>query len=397
MKLRGVRNPAIWSAVAVLVLAGGYFGFHALFVKVSRTVEVPFSGPARHDEFYVLGRYLQARGLRVDASRNWPQPLSADTALFWFTDDELPDDVRTWLAAGGRLWAFEDPDTDDDPWEWVATSWDPPATDVGTDAGVGELDASVPDVADEGDEALQSLLREREAAQADAGLPTDACPPADAGADGGTGTADEDAEPDCRSSADGCLVSAQFDYGTGCLTLVHPYGVKNEQVYLGKTPARIDALLRCPSPARRVLIVSSANSPWFGSLLIAHAPEALLGALVCLALWLWRASRHFGPVRAPRSRARRRLLDHIAAVGRLALRVGPESLIEAARRELRQRLLRSVPGGRELEGAALVAAAVQNSGQPEPEVTRALLEPPTRSPAHILAIARSIIALWRTS
>jgi hypothetical protein len=67
----------------------------------------------------------------------------------------------------------------------------------------------------------------------------------------------------------------------------------------------------------------------------------------------------------------------VAAVGRLALRVGPETLIESARRELRQRVLRRVPGGRELEGAALVAAAVQTSGQPEAEVTRALLEPPS--------------------
>ena len=345
------RRPAAWAALALLLAVAGYFGFHALFVKVSRTVEVPFSGPARYDDYYVLGRYLQERGLEVEATRSWPQPLTDDTALLWLTHDELPPDVRSWLSSGGRLWSFSDPDAEEGPWDWPAGNWD--AIDAGLpDGGVSGSDAAVP--------------------------------------------VDEDSSYD-EGCEDGCLFAAQFEYGAGCFTLVGGYGLQNEQVHVGKTPARIDALLGCPTRPQRVVIVSSANSPWFGSLLIEHAPEALLAAAVCLLLWLWRASQRFGPVLAPRSRARRRVLDHIAAVGRLALRVGPETLIESARRELRQRVLRRVPGGRELEGKALVAAAVQTSGQPEAEVTRALLEPPTRAPAQLLAIARSIVALWRTS
>jgi hypothetical protein len=362
------QRPVAWAALVLVVLAGGYFAFHALFVKVSRTVEMPFAGPARYDEYYVLGRYLQERGLSVEATRSWPQPLTDDTALFWFTDDELPRDVRSWLASGGRLWSFTDPDSEDDPWASLNTQWhaDAGLLDASTDAGVYD----------------------------DADAATDA----DAGADAGVAVAaDYDEYVDEGCGEDGCLYAAQFEYGAGCFTLVGSYGLWNDQVHLGETPARIDALLRCPSRPRRVVIVSSANSPWFGSLLIEHAPEALLGAAVCLLLWLWRASRRFGPVLAPRDRARRRMLDHVAAVGRLALRVGPETLIESARRELRHRVLRRVPGGRELEGTALVAAAVQSSGQPEAEVTRALLEPPSRAPAQLLAIARSIVALWRTS
>lgn len=362
------QRPVAGAALVLAVLVGGYFGFHALFVKVSRTVEMPFAGPARYDDYYVLGRYLQERGLHVEATRSWPQPLTEDTALLWFTDDELPREVRSWLASGGRLWSFTDPDSDDDAWNGLITDWD--AADAGpTDGGL--VDASV-----------------------DAGV----FDGADAGADAGQAVAvDDDAYYDEDCGDDGCLYAAQFEYGAGCFTLIGSYGLSNDQVHRGKTPARIDALLSCPSSPRRVVIVSSANSPWFGSLLIEHAPEALLGAAVCLLLWLWRASRRFGPVLAPRDRARRRMLDHVAAVGRLALRVGPETLIESARRELRQRVLRRVPGGRDLEGAALVAAAVQSSGQPEAEVTRALLEPPSRAPGQLLAIARSIVALWRTS
>jgi hypothetical protein len=367
------QRPIAWAALGLVLLAGGYFGFHALFVKVSRTVEMPLAGPARYDDYYVLGRYLQERGLHVEATRSWPQPLTDDTALLWLTDDELPHDVRSWLASGGRLWSFTDPDADadDDPWDWVAGQWD--AVDSGYADG-GLTDGGL----------------------ADGGLATSAV--ADASVDAGVAVAaDVDGYIDEGCGDDGCLYAAQFEYGAGCFTLVGGWGLQNEQVHLGKTPARIDALLGCPTQPRRVIIVSSANSPWFGSLLIEHAPQALLATAVCLLLWLWRASRRFGPVLAPRNRARRRVLDHVAAVGRLALRVGPETLIESARRELRQRVLRRVPGGRELEGAALVAAAVQSSGQPEAEVTRALLEPPSRAPGQLLAIARSIVALWRTS
>jgi hypothetical protein len=374
-RLDAVRQrPGAWTALVLVVLAAGYFGFHALFVKVSRTVEMPLSGPARYDHYYVLGRYLQERGLHVEATRSWPQPLTDDTAVFWLTDDEVPLDVRGWLASGGRLWSFSDPDSEDDPWEGLNTDWD--AADAGpADGGLHDGGPSTSAIADPG---------------------------GDAGTDAGAAVAtDEDAYVDEGCGEDGCFYAAQFEYGAGCFTLVGAYGLWNEQVQLGETPARIDALLRCashvPQPPRRVVIVSSANSPWFGSLLIEHAPEALLGAAACLLVWLWRASRRFGPVLAPRDRARRRVLDHVAAVGRLALRVGPETLIESARRELRQRVLRRVPGGRELEGAALVAAAVQTSGQSEAEVTRALLEPPSRAPSQLLAIARSIVALWRTS
>jgi hypothetical protein len=369
------QRPVAWAALALAVLAGGYFGFHALFVKVSRTVEMPFAGPARYDEYYVLGRYLQERGLHVEATRSWPQPLTDDTALLWFTSDELPRDVRSWLASGGRLWSFNDPDSEDDAWDGLNTDWDA--------ADGGLVDASVDaGVYDDADAAVVAVA------------PIDA----DAGPDAGEAVAaDDDEYIDEGCDEDGCLYAAQFEYGAGCFTLVGSFGLWNDQVHRGKTPARIDALLRCPTPPRRVVIVSAANSPWFGSLLIEHAPEALLGAAVCLLLWLWRASRRFGPVLAPRDRARRRMLDHVAAVGRLALRVGPDTLIESARRELRQRVLRRVPGARELDGAALVAAAVQSSGQPEAEVTRALLEPPTRAPGQLLAIARSIVALWRTS
>lgn len=380
------ERPAVWAVLLLALLAGGYFGFHALFVKVSRTVEMPFSGPARYDNYYVLGRYLQERGLDVEATRSWPQPLTDDTALFWFTNDELPGEVRTWLAAGGRLWSFSDPDSNANPWDALLGESD--STDGGvpdggaTEAGVTEADAGTSSVAD---------------ASVDAGVDTNVDAGADAGEANDVDAVDYDATFDDDCGDDGCLDAEQFEYGAGCFTLVGAWGLWNEQVHVGKTPARIDALLRCPSQPRRVVIVSSADSPWFGSLLVEHAPEALLAALVGLLLWLWRASRRFGPLLSPRSRVRRRMLDHVSAVGRLALRAGPETLIASARRELRHRVLRRVPGGRELEGAALVAAAVQTSGQTEAEVTRALLEPPSHAPDQLLAIARSIVALWRNS
>lgn len=222
------ERPVVWTALLFAVLAGGYFGFHALFVKVSRTVEMPFSGPARHDNYYVLGRYLQERGLEVEATRSWPQPLTDDTALFWFTDDALPSEVRPWLAAGGRLWSFSDPDsTSGNPWDALFADSEP------TDAGVSDGGASDGALADGG-------VPNSGPTQSDAGSSGVGDAFVDAGADAGEAAAGDDYDDYIEEGCgdDGCLDAEQFEYGTGCFTLVAAWGLWNEQVHTGKTPAR---------------------------------------------------------------------------------------------------------------------------------------------------------------
>lgn len=388
-----VPRAAWGSAAAALVLVGGYFAFHALFVLVSRTVEMPLSGPAKYDDYYVLRHYLQARGLQVRTVRDWPQPVTDDTAVLWFSGQDVPRELRSWLAAGGRLWSFSDPDAVEAPFEWRATEWFGDSTDA-TDAG-SLADAGVaPDACVDCDAYAANAEDAHDAEYAD--------DDEDAGVgEGVDGEGCEDADDDwhftsCESLPDGCLEAGQFRYGDGCLTLVRAYGLGNDQVRLGKTPARIDALLQCGGRPTRVLIVSSLGSPWFGQLLYTHAPWALLAACVLLLLWLWRAGRHHGPRVAPRPPARRQLLEHIGAVGTLAGRTGTAPLVAAARQELRQQLLVRVPHGQALGDGAFVRAVAEATEVPESTVHCALFEPPDGSPGRSLAIARAIQALWRT-
>jgi hypothetical protein len=380
MKRAWARAPKpLWALLgAACLLTAGYFGFHALFVKVSRSVEQPFSGPARYNDYYVLQRYLQERGFEVRAVRAWPQPLSPDSAVMWLSHDEVPHALREWLAGGGQLWSLHDPESG--PFShWKPTPWDGSAvTPEPADAGADDLEA------EDADAGAESAEPE------DAGAGVESAEPEDA--DAGAESAEPEDEDWCEN---GCLEAAQFRYGAGCLTLVGSYPLRNDQVHLGETPARLDALLECPKRPSSILMVTSVGSPWFGQLLVEHAPEALSAFCVLLALSLWRAGTHLGPKEPPRARERRQLLEHITAVGTLGSRVGLAPLLVAARRELRQQLLRRVPHAGSLSGDALISAVAELTELTPEEVRRALLEEPSGDGAReAVAIARAIQTLW---
>lgn len=367
-----------WATLAaLLVLTGGYFGFHALFVKVGRSVQQPFAGPASRNPFYVLQRYLEERGLEVRTVHSWPEQITPDTAVFWLSFEPVPKHVRSWLAAGGQLWSLRDPDSSAEPAGWSYSPWP-------------------------GEEEEPEPLESNETVDGDAG--TDLQPAAEPAQDEEE-LEDEDAEQDededeglagdwCK---DGCLHAAQFRYGRGYLTLVRRFSLLNEAVSAGDTPARLDALLNRAQRPKTVLIITSFASPWFGELLLQHAREALLALAALLTLWLWRAGKHFGPTLPAPARERRQMLEHVSAVGMLAGRVGAAPLLLAARRELRRRLMKRDPHATGLQGAALVAAVAAATDIPSEQVQRALLDDPSGSGRDTLAIARAIQALWRKS
>ena len=394
MRLALRRMPrAGWITLAALLLGVlGYFGFHALFVKVGRSVQGPYSGPARYNPFYVLQRYLEERGITLRTARSWPQPLGPNTLVLWFSHAEVPLDLRSWLAEGGALWTFRDPDARRNPYLWNETPWN---ADAGPAESAGTNDA--------GASAEPNLLESDSDAELGDASPSATEPAAEEAAAEDSAGEDEDAdfdevEPEEAATtwcAAGCLQAAQFQYGAGCLTLVRRLGLTNELVSLGQTPARIDALLRCPARPTEVLVVTNLGSPWFGTLLRERAPEALWATALLLVLALWRAGKHFGPRAPARRRERRQMLEHVGAVGMLAARVGLGPLLAAGRNQLRKQLLRRVPHGDSLSGAALVSAITAATEVPEREVERALLDELRGGSQELLAIARAMHALWR--
>lgn len=210
---------------------------------------------------------------------------------------------------------------------------------------------------------------------------------------GWTGDAWE-GDPAAAECGEGCLSAAQYRYGAGCLTLVDRSGLVNERVGEGSTPARIDALLECGGRPARVLLITRVARPWFGELIAQRAPEALSAGLLLLALWLWRSAQHLGPRLPAPERARRRLLEHVVAVGQLSARVGFVPLLEAARRALLRDVKRKRPQLAALTADALSAQLARVTQLSTHEVELALTGRPDADPASLIPIARAMTALW---
>ena len=95
---------------------------------------------------------------------------------------------------------------------------------------------------------------------------------------------------------------------------------------------RVAQLNDAPRP---VWLVFSDGMPPLHRWLMQHAWTALISASTLLVLWLWAASRRFGPLRAVMPLARRRLLDHIEASGHFLWRAGQgEQLLKGVRQTL---------------------------------------------------------------
>jgi hypothetical protein len=126
--------------------------------------------------------------------------------------------------------------------------------------------------------------------------------------------------------------------------------------------------------ARPVWLVFSDGMPPIHRWLMQHAWSALLSGSVLLLLWLWAASRRFGPLRPIAPLARRRLLDHIAASGRFLWRAGQgEQLLKGVRRTLYRALELRHPAWAGLASQDLYQRLSELSGLPFEAVQGALL------------------------
>ena len=128
-----------------------------------------------------------------------------------------------------------------------------------------------------------------------------------------------------------------------------------------------------PAPVTRVLIAPRFESPSLVEWLLERGSPALATGLVLLVLWLWRASRLFGPVLPKQRPERRRLLDHLRASGRYqwAAGAGPR-LLAGAREAALTRISRMRPGLADLPPAERVARFAELTGLARSEIDLAL-------------------------
>ena len=104
-----------------------------------------------------------------------------------------------------------------------------------------------------------------------------------------------------------------------------------------------------------------------------HAWMVVTSALLVLGLWLWSASRRFGPLEPEPSLERRELMEHVRAAGRFQWRRGAApALLAATRAALLERVRERHPGFAALVPAEQAARLAEISGLPRERVLRAL-------------------------
>lgn len=201
------------------------------------------------------------------------------------------------------------------------------------------------------------------------------------------------------SGGDTPLVRRQYQYGDGSVTVLHDArSLTNAWFPESSGPEQLLTALSATDWIRHVLLYTPPEPPWFGVLLVRRAWPALLGLSVALGLLLWRASHAFGPPLPPPELARRSVLEHLRAVGQLAVRTDSvQPLCTQGRGELRKRLARRFPVGTELPDERLVERLSAFTQLPASVVRDALLEPAGRQPTQWVRIARAQQQLWRLS
>lgn len=142
-----------------------------------------------------------------------------------------------------------------------------------------------------------------------------------------------------------------------------------------------------------VWFVYGDQHPSVAGLVLRHAWTVAASALVLLALWLWSASRRFGPIAPDPVTARRELMEHVRASGRLQWRRGGGAgLLAAAREALLARMRERHPGFQSLTPAEQADRLETLSGVPSARVAEALAfgaeADPTRFTAKIAILEK---------
>jgi len=124
-----------------------------------------------------------------------------------------------------------------------------------------------------------------------------------------------------------------------------------------------------------VWIVFAEEWPGLWSQLRKYATPVVLSLALLIAIWLWRASLRFGPLRPAPPGERRRWMEHLEAVGRYHWRHDRgRTLIEAARASVTWSLMRRRPGWARLSLRARAQHLAELTGLTDRQAAAALDE-----------------------
>ncbi|MFN0298988.1 MAG: DUF4350 domain-containing protein [Burkholderiales bacterium] len=179
---------------------------------------------------------------------------------------------------------------------------------------------------------------------------------------------------------------ASLRIGSGRVTVM-PLGIfTNSRIGHFDHAALLHALVTWERDIVAVTIIDRLNRLSLARWIIEHAMWVIIGLLILILFWLWRAMVRFGPIAPDPSVARRSLIDHLAAAGRFQWRIGDrDNLIAAAREQAIAHAMRVIPGFSLLapaeQSVRLAAIATISPGEANHVIAGVV-----RTPAELMAL-----------
>lgn len=154
--------------------------------------------------------------------------------------------------------------------------------------------------------------------------------------------------------------------------MVEPYFMTNRSIGEHDHARLLHALVTQQRTPAGALLIIRARSDSFIGLLWRKGWMIFLSLAVLILAWVWMASRRFGPILPEPTPARRRLMEHIEAMGTFLWRHGYHGeLLDSAREAVRLKLAARLGGATNLEGTALEKAVADETGVRESRVHEA--------------------------
>lgn len=357
-----MKRPVLGWLVAGLAAALGAAWFFANFERVTETIPVGFHGEARRNPFLAAERLYMRLGAHtgdlhaLSALRSLPHgAVLLVAAPHGALGPRELDALLAWVRSGGRL---------------IVEAERPPLPDALL-------------------ERLRVQRTQRRGARVTLVPLAGYDKPLHALGLGAFSLALPDANVLWRIDSEAGTRLAALRYGAGSALVATSLDFMRNALIGELDHAELAWVLAGRGAAHEILVLGPLEAPSLLEWLRVNAWQALAGAAVLLALWLWRIVPRFGPLAPDPAPGRRRLLDHLRAAGRFHWQRGDRArLLDAAREACLARIARAHPEVAALGAAARAARLAELYGLPADALAGALsIEPPRDALAFTRRIA----------
>jgi hypothetical protein len=310
-------RSAFVTALVLALIGWAAFWFFSNFERVEVEKNVGLRGEASVNDLLAAQYFLQATGMQAKSVEGLGETPPTDGTLIIPTErfemgDEQAQELLHWVKQGGNLvvtvprrYREEEEDDDDDP------LLDP--LGAGGVSGTWKGGPTVP--------------TEVDLPQAGDFLQVEMCP--------SIRLESSDPEPELSLSDEYGIYLLRYVVGRGHVTILSSTTfMTNDSIGRFDHAAFLWHLAHDQNQGPVWLVYKDTMPSLFGWLAL-HAWQVLVSGALLLVVWLWAASRRFGPLLPPPPLVRRRLLDHIEASGRFLWRHGhAERLLKGVRNAL---------------------------------------------------------------